>query len=213
LVSWKADSPAKQFGLRIKTGPEADFYGVCLDCSTGVAVDNIPLRGSSGLEILKINPAFLQEQIRKLNVKLVVLQFGINVVPYESTSYSWYENGIVKAIQTLKRATPGLQVLVVGVSDMARKKEGNWRSFETIPMVLQAQKNACIRTNSAFWNLFQVMGGENSIIAWSKTDPALAGKDFIHLTPKGAQVVGEFLFQSILKDYRLYENKINSKPL
>jgi len=202
LVTWKMDAPVRRFGIRIQTGAETDFYGLCLDCKAGVAVDNIPLRGSSGLELLRINPRFLQEQIRRLNVKMVILQFGINVVPYESASYTWYENSLVKAIQTLKKSAPGLQVLVIGVSDMARKKDGNWNSFETIPMVLDAQKRACQRTNSAFWDLFQVMGGKNSILAWAKTNPPLAGKDFIHLTPKGAQVIGEFLFQAIMKEKR-----------
>lgn len=197
LVTWPMKSRSRKFAVKISTGTETDLYGVCLDCKSGVAVDNIPLRGSSGLDMLKINPRFLQEQIRRLGVKFVILQFGINVVPYASTSYTWYENSIVKAIQTIKRSSPEVQVLVVGVSDMARKKDGVWNTFETIPMVMDAQKNACRRTNSAFWDLYQVMGGKNSIIAWSKTSPPLAGKDYIHLTPKGAQVVGEFLFQSL----------------
>jgi len=197
LVTWPMKTKSRKFSVRVTTGPETDLYGVCLDCKSGVAVDNIPLRGSSGLDLLKINPRFLQDQVRKLGVRFVILQFGINVVPYASTSYTWYENSIVKAIQTIKRSAPGVQVLVVGVSDMAQKKDGVWNTFETIPMVMEAQMNACRRTNSAFWDLYQVMGGKNSIIAWSKTSPPLAGKDYIHLTPKGAQVVGEFLFQSL----------------
>jgi lysophospholipase L1-like esterase len=48
----------------------------------------------------------------------------------------------------------------------------------------------------------QVMGGKNSIIAWSKTNPPLAGKDMIHLTPKGAQVMGEFLYRALGKEMK-----------
>ncbi len=212
LVMWPMKSRSKKFAVRLSTGSETDLYGVCLDCKSGVAVDNIPLRGSSGLDLLKINPRFLQDQIRRLGVKFVILQFGINVVPYASTSYTWYENSIVKAIQTIKWSAPGLQVLVVGVSDMAQKKDGVWNTFETIPMVMEAQKNACRRTNSAFWDLYQVMGGKNSIIAWSKTSPPLAGKDYIHLTPKGAQVVGEFLFQSLQDKKKKFKRFSNPLP-
>jgi lysophospholipase L1-like esterase len=148
-----------------------------------------------------------------MGVRFVILQFGINVVPYASTSYSWYENNIMKVIQTIKRSSPGVQVLVVGVSDMAQKKGGIWNTFETIPMVMEAQKNACRRTNSAFWDLYQVMGGKNSIIAWSKTSPPLAGKDYIHLTPKGAQVVGEFLFQSLQVENQKFKKFSTQTPI
>jgi lysophospholipase L1-like esterase len=197
---WKMAKPTKEFSFSLSTGIHTDFLGLCLDCKSGVALDNIPLRGSSGLELLKIKPAFLQEQIRRLNTRLIILQFGVNVVPYEAPSYTWYENNLVKIINTLKKSAPGIQVLVIGVSDMARKKAGSWGSFETIPRVIEAQRRACIRTNSAFWDMYQVMGGKNAILAWSKTSPPLAGKDMIHLTPKGAQVVGEFLFQAIQRE-------------
>lgn len=200
FIGWKSNRPEKEFSLSISTGTGTDLLGLCLDCRSGVALDNIPLRGSSGLELLKINPAFLQEQVRRLNTRLIILQFGVNVVPYEAPSYTWYENNLVKIISLLKKSAPGIQVLVVGVSDMARKKNGNWGSFETIPAVIEAQRRACARTNAAFWDMYQVMGGKNAILAWSKTNPPLAGKDMIHLTPKGAQVVGEFLYQAIQRE-------------
>ena len=39
------------------------------------------------VQLMKINTRFLEEQILSLNVKLVPLQFGFNVIPYESNSY------------------------------------------------------------------------------------------------------------------------------
>jgi lysophospholipase L1-like esterase len=130
---------------------------------------------------------------------MVILQFGVNVVPYDSPSYFWYENNMVRVIQTLKKADPDLQVLVIGVSDMAKKTGGQWQSYPNIDAIRKAQKNAAFRTKSGFWDLYEVMGGKNSIVAWAGTSPALAGKDYIHLTPRGAQVVGEFLFQALEK--------------
>jgi lysophospholipase L1-like esterase len=106
---------------------------------------------------------------------------------------------MVRVIQTLKKADPDLQVLVIGVSDMAKKTGGQWQSYPNIDAIRKAQKNAAFRTKSGFWDLYEVMGGKNSIVAWAGTSPALAGKDYIHLTPRGAQVVGEFLFQALEK--------------
>lgn len=209
--TWNMSGPGNEFSFSLNTGPTTDLFGLCLDCKAGVAVDNIPLRGSSGLELLRIKPAFVQEQIRRLNTRLVILQFGVNVVPYEAPSYSWYENNLVKIIQTLKKSSPGIQVLVIGVSDMARKKGGRWASFETIPAVIQAQKKACARTNSAFWDMHRAMGGKNAILAWAKTNPPLAGKDMIHLTPKGAQVAGEFLYRAFVKEKKVERSHESSR--
>lgn len=202
LFSLMSGERNTQVSLRIESDSKNDFYGVCLDCATGVAMDNIPLRGSSGLELLKINPAFLREQLRQMNVKLVILQFGVNVVPYESKGYEWYGTALSNVIKTIKKARPDIQVLVIGVSDMARKVNGRLESYPNIGLVKEAQRSAARQTQSAFWDLQQVMGGENSIQAWASTEPAMAGKDYIHLTPKGAQVVGEFLFQSLMKEYQ-----------
>jgi lysophospholipase L1-like esterase len=199
LISIVVEGKKKALSLEVNGESENDFFGICLDGKNGVALDNIPLRGSSGLELLKINPKFLQEQIRRMGVKMVILQFGVNVVPYESPSFAWYENSLAKVIQTLKRADPELRVLVVGVSDIAKKSDGLWQSYPNIDAIRQAQKNAAARTQSAFWDLYEVMGGKNSILAWASTNPPLAGKDYIHLSPKGAQVVGEFLFQALEK--------------
>ena len=199
LLDIRTEGKKHKFSFSVDSNVENDFYGVCLDCNYGVAVDNIPLRGSSGLDILKIRPQFLQEQIQRLDVKLVILQFGINVVPYQVKSFAWYESSLVRVIQTIKKSKPDIQVLVVGVSDMAKKSDGKWDSYASIEAIRIAQKNAATRTNSAYWDLYQVMGGANSIQAWANTNPPLAGKDYIHLTPKGAQVVGEFLFQAIQK--------------
>ena len=211
LVGFRFPQKRKEFQVEVSSNSGNDLYSVCLDCDFGIAVDNIPLRGSSGIDLLKISPSFLQDQIRQLNVKMVILQFGVNVVPYESPGFGWYESSLIKVIKTIKRAKPGIQVLVVGVSDMAKKTEGQWRSYPNIIQIRDAQRNAAAKTNSAYWDLFEVMGGENSILAWAGTNPPLAGKDYIHLTPKGAQVVGEFLFQSLLKDYRSYSNSKNAK--
>lgn len=207
----QSEKKKNALSLTIQSNSENDFFGVCLDCTSGVAMDNIPLRGSSGLELLKMSGRFLKEQLRQMNVKLVILQFGVNVVPYDSKGYSWYESALTKAIETIKKASPGIQVLVIGVSDMARKTDGQWQSFPNIGQVKEAQRNSARHTNSAFWDLNQVMGGENSIQSWVGTDPPLAGKDYIHLTPKGAQVVGEFLFQSLIHEYQ--KSKLNSRSI
>jgi len=59
----------------------------------------------------------------------------------------------------------------------------------------------------AFFNLFQTMGGENSIVNWANQKPALANKDYVHPNAKGADILAEKLFHAIMNDYHNYKPK------
>jgi hypothetical protein len=84
--------------IRFTGAGSPDFYGICLDSPSGISVDNIPIRGSSGLEFTRMNPGLLTEIYRILNVKLLILQFGVNVVPGNLDDYTYYENGLYSQI-------------------------------------------------------------------------------------------------------------------
>ncbi|MCR5409118.1 MAG: hypothetical protein K6E61_08460, partial [Bacteroidales bacterium] len=58
--------------------------------------------------------------------------------------------------------------------------------------------------DAAYWDLFRMMGGENSMVQWVKHQPPYAGADYTHFTPAGAQKVGEALSRSFLTYYDYY---------
>lgn len=190
-----------------------DVYGVCFDCSTGVAFDNVPLRGSSGTELAKFNKAFLKEQLQTMNVKLVILQFGVNVVPTEAASYTFYEQLFYKELMALRKADPELKLLVVSVTDMAKKVDGRFQSYPNIPLIREAQRNAAFKAGVPFWDLYEAMGGQNSMYSWAHAEPSLAAKDYTHFSPKGAQIVGEMLYKAIMREYIRYKmEQMRNKP-
>ena len=49
----------------------------------------------------------------------------------------------------------------------------------------------------AFWDLYDVMGGSGSMVDWVNSEPALAVRDYIHFTPKGASKVGSSLVRAL----------------
>ena len=63
-------------------------------------------------------------------------------------------------------------------------------------MMQAAFDNGC-----AFWDLYNAMGGENSMVAWVQNDPPLAAKDFTHFSSRGAGFVGEMLYNAIISKY------------
>ncbi|MCH8547047.1 MAG: hypothetical protein LAT54_09965, partial [Cryomorphaceae bacterium] len=63
-------------------GPSADWYGYSAQGTSGIIVDNIALRGASGTFFSNINSEHFTGHFAPGEVKLLILQFGGNVVPY-----------------------------------------------------------------------------------------------------------------------------------
>lgn len=183
-------------------GAESPYvFGVSLDGNSGIAVDNFPMRGSSGLGFERINESLFKAELEETNSQLIILQFGINVVPSPRKNYDYYQRMFDAQIKAIKRADPDISILVIGPSDMSRKRNGNYVSYPNIPLIRDAMKNAAFNHGCAFWDLYGAMGGENSMVSWVQNDPPLAGKDFTHFTSRGAQFVGEMLYNAIMSEY------------
>ena len=179
-----------------------EIYGVALDCNKGITFDNVPLRGSSGVEFTRVNKAHLKRQFEKLHVKFLILQFGVNIVPNPLPDYGFYETMFYNQLQYFKSIDPDLSILVVGVSVMSRNMRGTYESYPNIEKIRDAQKNAAFKAGCAFWDLYEAMGGKNSMPSWVFAKPAaLANKDFTHFTAKGASLVSEMLYNALLTEY------------
>jgi lysophospholipase L1-like esterase len=178
-------------------------YGIGFDPSSGIQVDNIAMRGSSGLEFRKSDKLVLDTMLSALNPGLLLLQFGGNVVPYIS-NVSYYKNAFKKELLYLKELCPGVGIVVIGPSDMATKENGRFVTYKKLEPVRDALKAAAQETGCAFWDMYQAMGGENSIQDFVLADPPLANPDYIHFTPKGANMMAGMFFEAVMLEYNRY---------
>lgn len=178
-------------------------YGLAFDCQSGVAVDNMAFRGSSGVEFSRMNMTYLAQQIRQLDVRLLILQFGVNVVPGEAEAYGWYEQRFYNQLRALKALSPDLSILVISVSDMAKKVEEDYVSYPNVVLIRDAQKNAAFRSGCAYWDLHEAMGGENSMAAW--VDKGLAAQDYTHFSASGARIVADLIFNALMLEYKTWK--------
>ncbi len=201
------DTKFKKLNVNFESLAGSELYGMTFDCNAGVAVDNIALRGSAGIEFTKMNKEFLKQHFKKLNVKLLILQFGVNVVPSPASNYGFYEKLMIKQLRFLKSLNPELCILIVGVSDMAHKKGTSMVSYSNIPKIRDAQKNAAFKTGCAFWDLYEAMGGEGAMQSWVHSRPSLAGKDYTHFNARGARVVSEMLYEALMKEYERFKER------
>lgn len=199
-------------GIKLSfSGESPTLHGIALDGKTGITVDNFPMRGSSGLGFSTINRNLLKKQYQQMNVKLIVLQYGINLVPGEAKNYDWYQRMYSKEIAAIKAAAPDVSILVIGPSDMSRKTAEGYESYTNIPLINEAMKKAAFENGCAFWNLYESMGGQNSMSSW--VENKLAAKDYTHFSSSGARFVGEMLYNALLEEFQKYLNTKSKMPL
>ncbi|MEL7147836.1 MAG: hypothetical protein AAFO69_15795, partial [Bacteroidota bacterium] len=80
-----------------------DIYGILLESTTGVLLDNVAMRGSSGVYFTRINRRQLTRQINRDPIKLIMFQFGGNSVPYitSDSHEKWYEKNLKRQLRLL----------------------------------------------------------------------------------------------------------------
>lgn len=180
-----------------------NIYGVSLEAGGGLYLDNIGMRGSSGTIFKKVSKAQLSAHIGKLNNGLYLLQFGGNYVPHikEVEVAERYGKWFESQIRYLQSIEPDAAVIVIGPSDMAVKDGTAYVTRPFLEDVRDALKQAAFNTGSGFWDMYEVMGGRNSMVSWVEAEPALAAKDYTHFTPKGARRIAELFVRAINLEY------------
>ena len=208
VIRQSLPSVTGEYTVLIRGEGSPGIHAVSLDDVSGIAVDNIPMRGSSGLEFSRADTALMRRMIEVLNVRLVLLQFGVNVVPGVADDYTFYENALRSQLEFLRTVDPRLCMIIVGVSDMARKTPGgNFESYPNIELIRNAQRNAALKSGYAFWDLYNAMGGRNSMPSWVMNSPPLGQPDYTHFSYRGSALVGDLLYNSIAEEYRKWRSR------
>ena len=206
-ITWKFSKPVDKATLRF-TG-SAEVYGIATDGRAGVTVDNVPLRGSTGTILTRIDKDLMKNAYLLDDTRLIILQFGGNFVPAAGSSkaISGYMDKVRDQIAWFQEAVPGGKVLFIGPSDMAAwdEEDGRLHTYRRLAEVVDSLKAVTLKCGAAYWDLYGMMGGANSMPQWVRHKPALAGPDYVHFTPAGAKVVGETLSQSLLTFYDFYD--------
>jgi lysophospholipase L1-like esterase len=195
-------SNTHKFKFRGKDSP--DFYGLSLESETGVMVDNIALRGSSGTFFHQINAMQLEEFYDYLNVRLIILQFGGNALP-AIENYSMavnYANYLRGQIAILKRTAPDASILFIGPSDMSIKSGTKYVTYPYLEIMRNEIKRVVLESGCAFFDMYDCMGGKNSMASW--VEKKLAAPDYTHFSPQGARKMATIFYSELINEYNNY---------
>lgn len=142
-------------------------------------------------------------QMVSLHPDLVIFGIGINDAhrPENEFSQSTYERNYDSLVALIRGVNPRAVFIFMTNNDSFYK--GRY-SNPNITKVQAAMKNLAAKYESAYWDLFEIMGGFNSIRAWERY--GLAKKDKIHFTPEGYILNANLLFEAIKQNYGVYLN-------
>ncbi|HSH18956.1 MAG TPA: hypothetical protein VLA03_00810, partial [Draconibacterium sp.] len=203
VVSYDLPDSTDNVTLKFSGFDSPDIYGIELADTVGVTVDNIALRGSSGTIFTQTDFEHSTKMYRDLDPGLFILQFGGNVMPYikDQKAIDNYGRWFANQIKRLKRSCPNAAVIVIGPSDMSTKEKDKYVTYELLPAVVEALKNAAISTGSGYWDMYQAMGGYNSMPSWVNANPELARPDYVHFSSRGSKLISNMFYNAFILEY------------
>lgn len=202
----KTKGNSKKFYMQFLSGKSPLFYGVSLESTgIGVYVDNFPMRGNTGASLSDIPQELLGQFNERLHYDLIILSYGANVSSPNKGIYTVYENKMVNVIKKYQKAFPNTSFLLVSSSDRTQKVGSRFVTSPDVLILLEAQKRIAAKTGITFWNMSEMMGGQDSMNDWVNATPPLAHTDYAHFTPLGGAKVASFLVDALMDTYSKYK--------
>lgn len=209
LLQWNWEGKPRNVSIAFSGDTLSPVLGIALDSKSGIIMDNIPWRGSSGQTFTGISRSSLSNTYKMLDVRMVIMQFGGNSIPYlkNEAGVDNYIKSFVRQIKHIRSVDSTLKILVIGPGDMSYNDKGEMASYPIIESLVEKMRKACNESGAAFWSMYHAMGGKNSMVKWVDEYPALAAPDYIHFTQKGSEVIAQSLVESIEREYEIYRKK------
>ncbi|MGE0021418.1 MAG: GDSL-type esterase/lipase family protein [Draconibacterium sp.] len=154
-------------------------------------------------------PAFLrcslfEQQLSALNPDLVILGLGINDAYGRKFSQAEFEANYAGLIAKIRRAAPETAIVFTTNNDSylyRRYVNKNGAKVEESMMKLARKHNAGV------WNMYEVMGGMNSVVLWEKN--GLAQRDKVHFTREGYLLLGDLFSNALMQNFEDYLSRKN----
>ncbi len=205
VADYRHHSLIRELALQMNLPRGGRIYGISFESNRGLQMDNIAMRGGSGLIFSKMDRELQIRMLEYLSPGLLILQYGGNVVPYINAER--YQRHFKRELELLKDFCPGVPVIVIGPSDMSLKEKGVFVTYPGVEPVRDALKSAALESGFAFWDLYEAMGGYNSMPSFVHSDPPLASTDYVHFTALGVNLVAEMFYNALMLEYKKYSSQ------
>lgn len=177
--------------------PSTDLIalGLYLNDNSGIAVDNMSIRGYSGIKHNIISTDLASQMRQWADYDLIIIEYGINALTSDTYDYAYYTRAMEKSIARIKEAYPNADIIVMGIGDRGEKIGSEVHSMKSVPYMVDQQRKMARKLGVAFWDTREAMGGEDAIVEW--TDHRDTNKDYIHLSFNGGDRLATLFVQSL----------------
>ena len=181
------------------------LFGVALDGTGGVSLDNFSMRGTPGFTLARIPMRTMRDVHRYRPYDLIILHFGLNVVNDSTTDAMCrhYINRMKTVISNMRSAFPEAGIVVFSVPDRVQRDAGGMHTIRGVEKLVRYQRILAFECGVAYLNLHQAMGGRESMKRY--VDQGLAAKDYTHLNYKGGKAIANHIFNAIQAGVRNVE--------
>ncbi len=192
------------YSIKVRVNAPAGFtgYGLVLESPQGVAVDNYSVRSNSGMALFGTNSSVNAQIGRLLGYDLIILQYGLNAMSPNVLNYNSYSAQLTKVISYVRDCFPGASIVVMSVGDRSTQQSGEYVTMPAVKAMISAQKKAAEQSGVAFWNTFEAMGGEKSMVKF--VENKWASKDYTHIGYPGGKYIATQFVRSLIQGYKGY---------
>jgi lysophospholipase L1-like esterase len=206
-VTFELPQRASELSVRVTEGL-VQLYGVEFRKDrAGVLYSSLGVNGASVTLLSRaFNRAYLAAQLEHYRPDLVVLAYGTNESGYAGFIDTTWVNEMETAVKRVRAALPAASILLMSPMDRGElKPDGTIGTLETLPRLVNKEKQLALELGVGFFNTYEAMGGKGTMAKWYSSQPRLVGADYIHPLPAGAKIVGELLYDSLRDGYSEYK--------
>jgi hypothetical protein len=177
----------------VKKGP-VRVYGVAVERDPpSVQVDSLGCGSLNMEQMVEVKPDSRAAGLRRRNYDLVIIHLGTNMFGYDPT----YRKLGKQIIDEFHQALPKLPFLMLSPPDAL--EEGQDYVDPRIARLVATMKGIAQDNDQAYWDFYAAMGGKGSIKSFQQR--GLAGKDGIHLSRQGDEMLADRMLCAISADF------------
>ena len=208
-VDSRADTPTAQVArvsvpggagkVSVRSDGPMRLFGMVLERDGGAVVDNLGIVSVTAKNFTRNDRAHWISQVRARQPDLVMVMMGANEA-------QWLQGGAAEMREYTARFSEllapiregGAPCLVISPLDQVEVNEGNIVSRKIAPRLVEAQRAAAAVAGCGFFDTLAWMGGPGSAVRWRRR--GWLGGDYIHLTKKGSEKLGDALYRALFEE-------------
>ena len=190
----------------LKTGSGSGnftLHGIITESApNGILYHSIGINGAHVPDFLRCQ--LLKDELAELKPDLVILGLGINDAYVRNFSQRNFEQNYEDLITEIRAAAPNTAIIFTTNNDSYMYRQYVNKNGEKVEESMLEMAN---KYSAGVWDMYEVMGGLNSIALWYKNN--LAQADRIHFTREGYLILGDLFFNALMQRFEQYLHEMD----